>query len=337
MAGSAIAVVLGAGPALACGGLIGPKGTVNLVRTSTLAAYHDGIEHYVTAFEFAGGEGKFGSIVPLPGLPTEVKKAGRWTLQRLRLEVGPEFEAAALVADQAAGRRATVHLETQVDALDITVLEGGGDEVGRWAKDNGFALPPDAPEVLDFYAARSPIFMAVRFNLERAADRGLTAGDGIPVHVVIPTDSPWVPLRILALGKQAEERVEADVFLLTDRRPNLLPRPGAAGTDGLALETSAPASEALLEDLRSDRGMRWLPRNDMWLTYLSIDVAAGALTHDLAIDATGFASPDPVDAGLALPVPPGAEVPGAPWWPWVLLPVAAVVGLRAANSFISTR
>ena len=29
-------------------------------------------------------------------------------------------------------------LETKIDALDITILKGGGDEVGRWAKDNGF-------------------------------------------------------------------------------------------------------------------------------------------------------------------------------------------------------
>ena len=52
-----------AGPILACGGLIGPNGAVNLLRTTTFAGYHDGMEHYVTAFQFAGGGGKFGSIV----------------------------------------------------------------------------------------------------------------------------------------------------------------------------------------------------------------------------------------------------------------------------------
>ena len=39
----------------ACGGLIGPNGAVNLLRTTTLAGYHDGVEHYVTSFQFAGG------------------------------------------------------------------------------------------------------------------------------------------------------------------------------------------------------------------------------------------------------------------------------------------
>ena len=57
---AASALLVSAAPALACGGLIGPNGAVNLLRTTTFAGYHDGVEHYVTSFEFAGGEGKFG-------------------------------------------------------------------------------------------------------------------------------------------------------------------------------------------------------------------------------------------------------------------------------------
>ena len=90
-----VVTVVGAGPALACGGLIGRNGAVNLERTTTLAAYKDGVEHYVTAFEFNGAGGEFGSIVPLPGVPTKVEKGGDWTLQRLRREVDPPAEALA--------------------------------------------------------------------------------------------------------------------------------------------------------------------------------------------------------------------------------------------------
>ena len=106
-------------------------------------------------------------------MPTDVIKAGDWTLQRLILETQPQLEsfggAELAVADSAA--RAQVLFETKVDALDITVLKGGGSEVGEWATDHGYFLPPDAPEVLDFYAERSPIFLAARFNAERAANR----------------------------------------------------------------------------------------------------------------------------------------------------------------------
>src|SRR6266702_3578350 len=151
-------------PAYACGGLIGPNGAVNLARTTTLAAYHNGIEHYVTAFTFTGAtKGEFGSIVPLPGIPSKVERGGDWTLQRLEREVappapksascGPNCEAAA-----ASPGSAEELSNTRIDALDITILRGGGASVGQWARDHGFQLTPDAPEVLDFYAARSPIF-----------------------------------------------------------------------------------------------------------------------------------------------------------------------------------
>src|SRR5438132_10731572 len=96
MAAAAALVVGLAAPAAACGGLIGRNGAVNLLRTTTLAGYHDGVEHYLTAFKFFGGGGQFGSIVPLPGVPSDVERGGDWTLQRLVRETQPPvLEAAA--------------------------------------------------------------------------------------------------------------------------------------------------------------------------------------------------------------------------------------------------
>jgi hypothetical protein len=307
LAAATAALLVTAAPALACGGLIGPNGAVNLLRTTTFAGYHDGVEHYVTAFEFAGGGGAFGSITPLPGIPTEVVRGGDWTLQRLVLETDPVPEAAFFAADAAGGeaREAEVLLETTIDALDITILRGGGDEVGLWAKNHGFRLPPDAPEVLDFYADRSPIFMAAAFDADAAAARAQAIGDGTPVHLTIPTDNPWVPLHILQLGKADAEVVEADVYLLTDERPALLPDAGTFGANaGLELSHSAPASDLLLADLRSDVGMEWVP-DDAWLSKVVVDTTAGELVYDLAIDASGAGRPSPVDAGFA----PFTDVP----------------------------
>ena len=323
------ALLITATPMLACGGLIGPNGAVNLLRTTTFAGYHDGVEHYVTAFEFAGGGGAFGSITPLPGIPTEVERGGDWTLQRLVLETDPpqqdlfRAEAAALAGE------AEVLLETTIDALDITILRGGGDEVGLWAKNHGFRLPPDAPEVLDFYADRSPIFMAAAFDADAAAERGQAIGDGTPVHLTIPTDNPWVPLRILGLGKQAGETVQADVYLLTDIRPAMLPNAGAAfgESDGLILDHSAAASDTLLADLRSDDGMEWVP-DEAWLTKVVIDSPAADLDFDLAIDVSGAGRPSPVDAGYA-PFTSN-PVPRAPIALYLLLAAAAIVAVPLA-------
>ena len=329
-------VLVPVGSAFACGALIAPNGTISLTRTTTLAAYHNGIEHYMTSFEYAGkSSGDVGSIIPLPGIPTKVIKGGGWTLQRLVQETQPQPLLERDVAFAAASPvpRAAVILKTKIDSLDVTVLQGGAIAVGNWARNHGFFLPPDAPEILDFYAQRSPIFMAVRFNAKRAATQGVLQGEGTPVDAVIPTPNPWVPLRILTLGLKPTQTVQADVYLLTDRVPAMLPqavRPnGAPDQQGIVRQVSEPASTSLLTDLRSDRRMGWLPASGMWLTYLKINTPASTLTNDLAIDASGYGHPDPVAAGYA-PVTPSlpAALPVAWVWTFAIL-VLAGVGVAA--------
>ena len=328
----ALSLTLAQAPAAACAGLIGSNGAVNLGRTTTLAAYHNGVEHYVTAFQFLGGGGQFGTLIPLPGIPSDVEKGGAWTLQRLIRETEPvsrlELQAASA---RKAGDSAQVLFEKRIDALDITVLKGGAQSVATWATDHGFRLSPDAPEVLEFYAQRSPIFLAAVFDGDAAKARGQQVGDGTPVHITIPTPNPWVPLRILALGKKATDRVDADVFLLTDRTPTLLPGP----RDGLGLLHSAPATDLLLADLRSDEGMSWIPAK-AWLTKLRIDAAASSLTYDLAVDASGSGTPSRVAAGLDVPSAPAipADAPAT----WMLFALAAVLlGAPLAASLVRVR
>jgi hypothetical protein len=297
---TAAAIAVNPMSALACAGLIGSNGAVNLGRTSTLAAYSEGVEHYVTAFEFQGGGGEFGTLIPLPGVPTKVERGGAWTLQRLALETQPpalEFAASGRLANDYADG-AVVLQEVRIDALDITVLQGGGPDVATWAQEHGFRLSPDAPEVLDFYAQRSPIFLAAVFDGAAAEARGQAIGDGTPVHLTIPTTNPWVPLRILSLGKAASDSVNADVYLLTDREPALLPGP----RPGMTLTYNQRASDTLLDDLCSDDGMAWVPES-AWLTKLEIDTFAQDLNYDLAVDASGWERPSPVAAGLELPAP----------------------------------
>jgi hypothetical protein len=316
LTGAALATILVAGPTLACGGLIGPNGAVNLLRTTTFAGYHDGVEHYITAFQFAGGGGSFGSITPLPGVPSAIEKGGDWTLQRLVRETSP---AQRLQFDALAAGSAEEIMKVRIDALDVTVLKGGSAEVGQWAQAHGFRLPPDAPEVLEFYAKRSPIFLAAVFDADAAAARGQAIGDGTPVHITIPTPNPWVPIRILALGKSAADRIDADVFLLTDRAPAFLPAP--TGSNGMRLDHSDQATQSLLDDLRSDRGMGWVPK-DGWLSQIAIDAAAPQLSYDLAIDASGQGVPSWVQAGFDAPQPIVIESAT-----WTRALVAAIVGL----------
>ena len=302
-AAAALCAVAAGAPAFACAGLVTPGGNVKLVRAATLAAWADGNEHYVTSFTFQGGGAEFGSIVPLPGIPSAVERGGDWTLQRLEREVAPPAPKASCGpnCEGAAASPASAEevYNTRIDALDITILRGGGAAVGQWARDHGFQLTPDAPEILDFYAARSPIFMAARFNADAAKERNQPEGEGTPIHLTIPMDNPWVPLRILGLGKAADDAINADVYLLTPDHPNLLPAPA----DGVSEARSEQASKSLLDDLRSDKGMEWVPEQ-MWLTYLRIGEQTSRLRYDLAVDKSGTGAPSPVMAGLEAPPAP---------------------------------
>jgi hypothetical protein len=190
--------------------------------------------------------------------------------------------------------------------------------------------------VLDFYAKRSPYFMAVEFDAAKAARRGEQIGDGIPIHLVMKTKQPWVPLRILGLGARPNAPIEADVFLLTDRAPNMLPVPvDATGTGpiapGLVQQRSEAASELLLGDLGSDRGMKWVPDRGMWLTFLTLDAKAGELGYDLALNVDGGV-PSPADAGLTFePAVPAPAGPSMLWAVFAGLGLLVVLVLLAAR------
>jgi hypothetical protein len=176
--------------------------------------------------------------------------------------------------------------------------------------------------MLDFYSRRSPIFMAARFDAARARTLGQNAGDGTPIMLTIPTRDPWVPLRILGLGLARSTTVDADVFLLTDQRPKLL-----AGGPGLSLLRDEQASTTLLDDLRSDKHMGWVP-DTMWFTYMRLQVAAGQLDYDLAVSAHSNEVPalgdTGVDAAQALPL--GTKHGRALWpvAPAILLGIAVL-------------
>ncbi|HEU5004040.1 MAG TPA: DUF2330 domain-containing protein [Actinomycetota bacterium] len=332
-------VLIGAGPALACGGLIGPNGGVSLQRTTTLVGYHNGVEHYITAFTFEGGTGNFGSITPLPAVPTAIEKGGAWTLQRLVRETEPinaAFDTAGRAAAAAAPVPAQVIQQTTIGALDLTVLKGGGFAVGEWAKNNGFSLPPDAPALLDFYAHRSPIFMAAKFNADAAAAQGQQAGAITPIALTIPTKQPWVPLAILGLGKTQSDFVSADIYLLTDQAPAMLPDPtplrsNRTSTNGLVLNTSEQASASLISDLREDQGGSWIPASGMWLTYLRLSTPEVNLRYDLSVGVNGVA-PSARAAGLASNPAPSTPTPpsgGGSAWVWWASALGAA-GLAAA-------
>ncbi|MBA3826902.1 MAG: DUF2330 domain-containing protein [Ktedonobacterales bacterium] len=284
-------LALPAGPALACGSLLSPNGTIHLARAATLVAWHGGIEHYMTSFTYAGDEANLGWIVPLPANPDKIEEGGGWTLQRLVREVNPiapgVFNATAAEGD------ATVLQQVQVAALNISVIQGSGNEIIKWVTSNGFALDADTRAHLLLYAKASPIFMAVKFDTSEVQKRHETTGDGTPLLLTMHTTHPWVPLEVLALDGQT---VHADLFFLTDRPLNVSDLAATVGQNpvgstvggasGFTVAYQAQMNPTLYHDLSTDRNMSWV-RSDSWLTYLKLDAPAEKVTFDLGITDRG--------------------------------------------------
>jgi hypothetical protein len=295
---AAASLAITALPAAACGGLVAANGAVRLARATTMVAWHDGVEHYVTSFTYQGVADGVGWVVPLPAVPTQIVAAGRWTLQRLDREFAPKLEvvdSAAGAAAALAAPEAQVLQQTSVEALDVTVLRGSAQEVFTWCDHNHFALNDETRAHIESYAQASPIFMAARYDAAAARKLGRLQGDGTPVLITMPTSHLWVPLEVLA---NAQDPVDADVYLLTDERLSSGEESSLLGLDSSSVGDQLPGapgfflqqqewmSRRLHDDLSGDRNMSWVPLN-AWVTHLRLQAAGPTVTYDLTVASDG--------------------------------------------------
>ncbi len=328
-------------PAAACGGLIAPNGAIRLERATTLVAWHDGVEHYMTSFSYQGSASDFGWIVPLPAVPVKVEEGGDWTLQRLFRETHPQPRILDLRFSlaQAASSNVEVLQQVKVQALDITVLRGTGQGVLDWAKSNNFAIDAETHAHVLQYAKGSPVFMAAKYNAGRAKTQRLLFGDGAPVLITLKVPHPWIPFEVLAAGQQ----VHADLYLLSDMPVNtsawraLVGASGVgtevAGASGFRLVSQEYMTDRLYRDLSTDKNMGWV-RRDSWLTYLSLDAPDDKVTYDMSITPMGVVKVAPFGTkpmAIVDGTRPAEAAPNLPTAPMgtsnALLVIAVVVGV----------
>lgn len=279
--------------AAACGFLVAENGAIRLdTFTAASILTEDGDAHYVTAFSFGGSPDSFGAVIPLPDIPVEVEKAPGWFLQRLVRESSPPVVFADEAADGATAARSAEEIASyEVDSLDIVILRGGGSEVLQWADERDFDLGvgdgdvddlSDAIAMLDFYAERSPIFAAVTFDNQRAAEQGINAGEGIPVRFSFEDqEQAWIPVKVLGFDKADEALVVADLFLLTPGRPTILG--GAVEGTEVTFQDDYDADSLLVQDLTSDDRADWVP-TDFTLTRIDVRTPTRLVDWDIAAD-----------------------------------------------------
>jgi hypothetical protein len=298
--GAAVAAAMlgiGVQTADACGGLVARNGAVRLARATTFVAWQGGVERYLTSFSYQGVASDIGWIVPLPAVPSSIVAGGRWTLQRLVREFTPPVADTKLQAASGAPGAATAQViqQTTVEAVDLTVLKGSADEVLQWCRDNDFALNDETRAHIEMYAKSSPIFMAAKYNVDKARQLGRFQGDGTPVLITMPTPSMWVPLEVLA---NAFDPVDADIFLLTDARPTTgqefglfgIPTSSVGdelpGAPGFTVQQQERMNASLHTDLASDRNMDWVPSTG-WVTHLTITAQSPTVDYDMSVSPGG--------------------------------------------------
>jgi hypothetical protein len=283
-------------PAAACGSLLAPNGAIRLSRAATLVDWHDGVEHYMTSFTYQGNVDNVGWIVPLPANPEKIEEGGGWTLQRLVRETHPLPKNVFLEGDARAPQAtagAEVLQQVRVQALDITVVKGSGDEIVQWGRDNGFFIDKETEGHLLGYAKGSPFFMAAKYDTAAARARGQLQGDGAPVLITLRIPHPWVPFEVLALDAQ---QTQADVYLLTDTPVYASDLDSSIGRSSVGAEVPNAAglkvafqekmNATLYKDLSTDKNMGWV-RSDSWLTYLTLDAPDTKVTYDMGVSSTG--------------------------------------------------
>ena len=265
----------------------------------------------MTSFAYAGTSfDNFGWIVPLPAVPDKVEEGGGWTLQRLDRETHPQplFAAGDAVPSAASAgccsRSRSAPSTSPSSRAPATASSSGAPRTA-----SSSTRRPRAH--LQVYAKGSPVFMAAKYNVDRAQATGQRAGDGAPVLITMHTDRPWVPLEVLANGT---DTVNADLYLLTDHPVYTSDLAAAVqespeggfvpGAPGLAVQYQKPVSDQLFKDLSSDKNMGWVPR-DAVLTYLTLTTPAATVTYDMGVSDRGVVhlasyGTRPMDVGLGV-------------------------------------
>ena len=247
-------VALTAAPAVACGGLVGENGTIQL------DAHDDarGVPRRRRALRDVVRVHRAGQGGRLDRAAARRADEGR---ARRRLDA-----AATRARGRAAGaergrfddrgrppssRRAGDPRDQDRRARHHGAARAAATAVGKWAIDHGFLLTPDAPEMLDFYADRSPIFMAARFDASRASRARSERRRRHADHGDDPDrSSRGCRCASSASVSTAPRSSRPTCSCSPTTKPKLL-----AGGRGLSLDRNEPANASLLSDLRSDKGM----------------------------------------------------------------------------------
>ncbi len=191
---------------------------INEPTQKAIIVHDAGREELILQVKYDGPAEDFGWLVPVPNLPT-VKKGSMECFYELskftQKHLEPQWDYTTLSAGTHNGGAAqeplvkVVEVKT-VGAYDIAVLstkDAGALE--NWLKENQFAFPPNATDVIDSYVKQQWYFIAVKINLKASASaattKQLASGELHPLQISFASKRCVFPLKISSLNSKPSE------------------------------------------------------------------------------------------------------------------------------------
>ena len=261
------------GVAEACAGLIGSNGAVNLGRTTTLAAYHDGVEHYVTAFEFLGGGGAVRHADPAAGRADRTSSAaapGRCSGSRARRTPRRgRLGARSAAAPRAGGARSCSRSASTRSTSPCS--RAAAPDVAAWA--HGARLPALAGRARGARLLRPAQPDLPRRRLRRRRGRRSAASSSATARPSTSRSRPTTPGCRCASSASASSRATASTPT-SSCSPTSSPRCCPAPRDGLTPGAQRSRRRSRCSTTCAPTTAWTGCRQSAWLTKLSIDSAA---------------------------------------------------------------
>lgn len=219
-------------PALACIALPrDPDGQADDIGLPEQRAflYREGRnEHLILSVQYDGAPGEFVWVIPTEGRPKVDVQAGApfhelWTITKI---VQPMSKGTLEAAGAAPGGAPPVVVVERKTAgpYDIAVLQAtSGLGLFGWLRQNGFALDPQARDLLDDYVKKGWYFVAARIRPgggQGQISENLRNGTIAPLHLTYPAKELSYPLRVTA-GNGGVSEIE--LFVVADKAT---PAPG---------------------------------------------------------------------------------------------------------------
>ncbi|MDQ4006345.1 MAG: DUF2330 domain-containing protein [Actinomycetota bacterium] len=305
LSAAVLVVVLSASRALACGGMVSPNGSAELLGFEALLRWDDGHTQELTVSVAYTTGRPFGWLMPFPeppevteGDPAMFQTAAELTEPPEKADIVPELipseEGEGVVTGGAPGS-VEIFGRSTIGGLRFVTLGGeGAKDVARWMTHHGFRFHDRQEPVLQRYLDRDWVVVAAR-----VAPGDAFTGTILPVTFRFETSDPVYPLAMAGTGHE-EQDLDLKLFLLTPARPTSTTYPERvvhAGPDGYPLRVGRQLELRYSAPLGADAG-RLQATPSTWLSRYEGDLRSETLTEDLVFGEA--ADQTPIDFGQLL-------------------------------------